>query len=75
MIPNVSAGQDARARSEYPMPWGPKHWSPAYVKDPTMAELESHVTDGLEFVGDNPATAEANMLLISAWNEHDEGHW
>jgi hypothetical protein len=75
MIPTVSAGRDARPRHDYAMPWGPVHWSANYVKDPTMAELESHVTDGLDFVAANPATAEANMVLLSAWNEYDEGHW
>jgi hypothetical protein len=41
------------------MPWGGstlpggKHspyWGKAWVKDPTMEELENHVTDGLKFV-------------------------
>eukprot|EP01050_Picozoa_sp_SAG11_P024720 SAG11_NODE_5348_length_1588_cov_1.796508_1_plen_136_part_00 len=95
-------GQD-RPRSEYPMPWGPKYWGKAYVKDPTMEELENHVTDGLKFVcvsallcvsglsdwrcvagvhnrsvasrSENPESVETNMMLLSAWNEHDEGHW
>lgn len=74
-IPTVSAGGDDRPRSEYPMPWGQKYWSKAYVRDPTMAELGDHVTDGLDFVSKNPQSAEANMMLLSAWNEHDEGHW
>jgi len=74
-VPTVSAGHDARPRSEWPMPWGPKYWSPKYVKDPTMPELQSHVTDGLKFVHDNPETAEVNMMLLSAWNEYDEGHF
>ena len=39
-IPTVSAGADDRPRSEYPMPWGAKYWSKAYVKDPTMAVRE-----------------------------------
>ena len=74
-IPTVSAGADDRPRSEYPMPWGPKYWGKAYVKDPTMQELEDHVSDGLRFVTEHPKTAETNMMLLSAWNEHDEGHW
>lgn len=57
------------------MPWGAKYWGAEYVKDPTMAELEAHVTDGLDFVAKNPKSAETNMMILSAWNEHDEGHW
>lgn len=76
IIPTVSAGRDARPRSEYPMPWGPKYWSPDYVKDPTMPQLQDHVMDGLEFVHANPnGTAEVNMMILSAWNEYDEGHF
>jgi hypothetical protein len=43
-----------------------------------MAELEAHTTAGLEWVAANNGdggAAEANMLMLSAWNEHDEGHW
>jgi hypothetical protein len=71
-IPTVSAGNDDRPRSEYPMPWGPRFWSSSFVRDPTMAQLAAHVSDGLEFVREHPSSAEANMLLLSAWNEHDE---
>ena len=31
--------------------------------------------DGLEWVGSNRHSAEANAMILSAWNEHDEGHW
>eukprot|EP01048_Picozoa_sp_COSAG05_P006846 COSAG05_NODE_463_length_9555_cov_35.796108_2_plen_385_part_00 len=65
-IPTVSAGNDDRPRSEYPMPWGPKYWSRNYVKDPSMAELEAHVSEGLDFVAHNPASVETNMMVLSA---------
>ena len=31
--------------------------------------------DGLRFVAENPDAAETGLMLLSAWNEHDEGHW
>jgi hypothetical protein len=89
-IPTVTAGHDHRPRTAYNMPWGsnvsacikmrggtPKARAvcTGWVQDPTMAQLEEHVTEGLKFVATHPASAEANMLLLSAWNEHDEGHW
>ena len=40
-----------------------------------LQELEDHVADGLTFLQENPESAETNMMLLSAWNEHDEGHW
>lgn len=57
------------------MPWGAPHWPLEWVVDPTMPELEAHVAEGLDFVAKNAETAEANMVLLSAWNEYDEGHW
>jgi len=74
-VPTVSAGSDDRPRSEYPMPWGPKYWGKSYVKDPTMPQLTSHVEDGLKFVAANRKSAETNMMILSAWNEYDEGHY
>lgn len=77
VIPTVSAGWDNRPRAAaplgYPCPWGVA--SGAYVDDPTMAELENHTAAGLTWVQANPKAAETNMMMLSAWNEHDEGHW
>lgn len=73
VIPTVSAGWDNRPRKDYPCPWGVA--SGAYVTDPTMAQLENHTADGLAWVMANPKSAETNTMLLSAWNEHDEGHW
>jgi hypothetical protein len=71
-IPTVSAGWDNRPRINT-CPWG--NGSFAYTTDPTMAELEAHTAAGLAFVKANPGTVETNTMLLSAWNEHDEGHW
>jgi hypothetical protein len=88
VIPTVSAGWDSRPRNSYPCnysstvncscPWGGAG-SASYVTDPTMDELTAHTQAGLQWVqahmtGEEPA-AEANAMLLSAWNEHDEGHW
>lgn len=40
-----------------------------------MPELENYTYRGLKWVSENRAVAEANVLMLSAWNEHDEGHW
>jgi hypothetical protein len=72
IIPTVSAGWDNRPRIN-DCPWG--NGSAAYTTDPTMAELEAHTAAGLAFVKANPSAAETNTMLLSAWNEHDEGHW
>ena len=29
----------------------------------------------VDWAGGNPGSAKANAVILSAWNEHDEGHW
>ena len=45
------------------------------VQDQTMAELTAKTRRVIEWVKATPAAAKANAVLLSAWNEHDEGHW
>jgi len=79
VIPTVSAGWDNRPRANGTCDWCGNFSNPAYVIDPTMQELEDHTVEGLKWVQDNikggSGAAETNTMLLSAWNEHDEGHW
>ena len=80
VLPSISAGSDSRPRQQYVMPWGRNNVTiPAdensWVVDPTMAQLRRHTADALDFAARNPAKVKANAVLISAWNENDEGHW
>lgn len=72
VIPTVSAGWDNRPRIN-DCPWG--NGSEVHVIDPTMEELQNHTASGLRFVANNPVAAETGLMILSAWNEHDEGHW
>lgn len=72
VIPTVSAGWDNRPRID-DCPWG--NGSEVHVIDPTMEELQNHTAAGLQWVAANPNAAETGLMLLSAWNEHDEGHW
>lgn len=76
VVPTVSVGWDPRPRyskGPTPCPWG--NVSDAYVTDPTMLELENFTAQGLDWVANNPGAAETGVMMLSAWNEHDEGHW
>eukprot|EP00051_Salpingoeca_urceolata_P004540 m.65671 g.65671 ORF g.65671 m.65671 type:complete len:376 (+) comp13682_c1_seq1:1665-2792(+) len=73
VIPCISAGWDPRPRIDYPCPWGKP--GPNYVVDPTMPELYNHTVEALRWTQRYGDAAEANAVIISAWNEHDEGHW
>lgn len=48
-----------------------EHW----VEDPSLVELQEHVANAIDFAIANEKTVEARTVLISAWNENDEGHW
>jgi hypothetical protein len=73
VVPPISAGWDARPRVDLPCPWGVP--GPNWSQDPSMKELAAHTAAGLKFAQDNTEAAEAETVMISAWNEHDEGHW
>lgn len=84
VLPSVTAGWDPRPREVKPPPWqngaAPKGCNVSgvalcHVEDPTMPELTAHAKRMVQWVHDNPGSAKANALILSAWNEHDEGHW
>lgn len=80
VVPPITAGWDNRPRQLVPMPWpngscknGPGN---CFVQDPTMPQLTQHVADAMNFTVSNVKSAtEANTVVISAWDEFDEGHW
>ena len=46
----------------------------SFVVDPSLEELQQHVEDALAFAIENAETVDSHAVLISAWNENDEGH-
>lgn len=82
MVAPVTAGWDPRPRFDYPVPWGPPtpQCGPVgdekcYTIDPTMAQLTQHTAAAINFTLANATLSPAQTVLVSAWNEHDEGHW
>lgn len=80
VVPIVMTGWDRRPRIENPVPW--ETWQKAYKSDiakfyqpPTPKELAHHLNDALSWVQQNPAADPADVILIYAWNEIDEGGW
>jgi autotransporter-associated beta strand protein len=68
-IPGVSFGANDQPRQDNPVPWG--NWN---VSAPELwgTQLTQHVTNGIQWCQANPLLAEANAILIYAWNEHAE---
>ena len=74
IVPHVTSGWDKRTRYDNRVTWD---YSPSYkdmwVVMPTPVELSNHVKDAMDWVTGHRNIAEANTVLIYAWNEHDEG--
>lgn len=73
VIPTVNAGWDGRPRladknqaMNYSGPW---------YRMPKPSELADNLGAALDWCQKNPEVAEANTVLIYAWNETDEGGW
>jgi hypothetical protein len=82
----VTAGWDTRPRLEHPVSWMPGEAkpdpTPAAEQKPlidnvtaTPAELAKHLQDAMEWTQKNRDLNPANVILIYAWNENDEGGW
>jgi len=74
VIPWVTLGHNTKPRIDHPVSWtkvAPDQW----VSDGTPQELAANLGNALQWVNKNKSTAEANAVLIYAWNEFDEGGW
>jgi hypothetical protein len=75
VVPLATAGWDPRPRIETPTPWHDYGSADYYYQPPAPHALAAHVQAALHWVRDHPHAAEANAILIYAWNEFDEGGW
>ena len=79
VVTSLSSGWDRRPRVENPVPWEPA--TPQKVVGGPNAEtwppwfIALRVWDCLDWTRKHPQVAEANAVLIYAWNEFDEGGW
>ncbi len=75
VIPIVSAGWDPRPRWEIPVSWDPNPKPGTYYAQATPDEIALNLKSALDWNAKNPEAAEANAVIIYAWNEIDEGGW
>jgi hypothetical protein len=79
VVPLVTAGWDRRPRVMNPVSWEQSSARPDeieyYYGAPTPEELASLLRDAVEWCKLHAKSAEANVVLIYAWNEIDEGGW
>ena len=75
IVPLATAGWDMRPRVETPTPWVKGGDIKKYYEAPQPKELAIHIQRALEWCRQYPDAAEAQAVLIYAWNEFDEGGW
>jgi hypothetical protein len=78
VIPIVSAGWDNRPRRANAKRFQEVYGSPPsgpWYTEPTPQELADNLRSALQWNQENPTAAEANAVIIYAWNESDEGGW
>ncbi|UCH33825.1 MAG: glycoside hydrolase family 99-like domain-containing protein [Armatimonadota bacterium] len=78
VIPIVSAGWDNRPRRRDPKRYQEIYKSPPrgpWYTQPTPVELADNLRAAVEWNRQNPDCADANAVIIYAWNESDEGGW
>ncbi len=84
IIPSFTTGFDTRARIQTGVTWvdgdpnatndADKPYKNWYSLQPTMDELEDHITNVIEYTNTSSA-AKTNIVCSYAWNEHEEGGW
>lgn len=80
VVPLVMSGWDRRPRVEHPVPWERQWQKPnvgldRYYAAPTPGELASHISEAMRWAAADTQRCPAQVTLIYAWNEHDEGGW
>lgn len=76
IVPHITTGWDKRPRFEFKTAWDfSETYKDAWVQKAKPEELVQHIQEGMNWINHNPSVAEANTILIYAWNEHDEGGW
>ncbi|MFA7691635.1 MAG: hypothetical protein GX117_13245 [Candidatus Hydrogenedentes bacterium] len=75
VVPLATAGWDMRPRVETPVPWVEDGDIKQYYETPQPDELAAHLSHALAWCRQHPSNAQAQAILMYAWNEFDEGGW
>lgn len=73
MVPNLNSGWDPRPRFEgY---FGEIYKTREWAEAGSPVEVAEHIGSAVKWALANPEAAEAQTILVYAWNENDEGGW
>jgi len=77
-IPLVTAGWEKNPRKDTPVSWELAHnyhRQKIFPSIPEPQEIAAHLERAIKFVQAHPKICPANIIIIYAWNEYDEGGW
>ena len=79
VIPLAMTGWDRRTRVERPVFWEHNEgWDAEitrFYQAPSPEDLTAHLQSAVDWTAAHRAAAEAQTIIVYAWNEHDEGGW
>ena len=79
LVPTIMTGWDRRPRIENPVSWELEQKQgkgmDKYFEAPTTKELIHHFMQAMEWANKKNSADQAKIVLVYAWNEHDEGGW
>jgi len=76
VIPLAMTGWDRRPRVMNPVPW--EHFNAPkdnYYVPPAPDQIAQHIAHAAAWCRAHPEAADAQAVIVYAWNEHDEGGW
>lgn len=73
VVPWVCTGWNAKPRIETPVPWYKNYSGAANCQDASPKDLKDFLGSAIDWTISNRSKAEANTIIIYAWNEFDEG--
>lgn len=74
IVPWVCTGWNAKPRMESENPWSAYYSDATNCQDASPSDLKEFLSSALQWTIKNREKAEANTLIMYAWNEHDEGY-
>jgi hypothetical protein len=74
VVPWICTGWNCRPRMETENPWMKYYSDSTNCLDASPEDIRKFMISGIDWVRDHPGEAEANTVLVYAWNEFDEGY-
>lgn len=75
LVPWVTTGWNPRPRIERSVLWNAYYTADGCAQDGTPEQVARSLQNAIAWTRNNTNTAEANVILMYAWNEFDEGGW